>query len=78
MCKFIHLLLIIGRGTNNSQNRDINGFNNLFLSCNIIKYLVVLLNNSILLLNADCASIVNLSAFNKTIVLKNDLLQLQH
>ena len=49
-------------------------FHILDLSSTIIKNLVVWLNNSIHLLNADCASIVNLSAFDRIIVLKKFLM----
>ena len=49
------------------QNLERIGLSNLFLSSTTIKKRVEILNFSIHLLKADCASIVNLSALNKTI-----------
>ena len=65
------LLLNKGYGIKKSTNLEINGFKSLDLFSIIKKNLVVLLYCSIHLLNADCASIVKLPAFNNMIVLKS-------
>ena len=71
LCKLTEIPLITGSGTNISQNLDKIGRSNLYLSSIIIKNLVVWLKSSIHRLNADCASIVNLSALNSTILLNS-------
>ena len=53
-----------------TQNLDNIGFNNIALSVTITKKRVVALYCSIHLRSADCASIVNESAFAKITVLK--------